>query len=295
MKTINEFKDLLRKMERDVLRKSNALEYDSSYYCDIFLESVEEDIALWKKGNGALKDYCYFYTDLEGNLLFNGEKFSYATPFSNLRACVNNYREWLILDLERKEKVSFPDELEFVNINKFRNDGLVLFDKNSLHWGSIRYNPYEGTFEKDIPFIWDALEFSRLQGQVYVGIHSVSPIRNNDPYFHWSDDFGSIFTIEVMRLPIDLAKNLDCYNHRKKAYTGAMYQNVIRYIEEEISNVIPKENRNQIISNYLKTAYNIGDYYFEEKYNEEANNNKGKIVDVENSNIYQKKLGKLIK
>lgn len=289
MKTINEYKDVLREIKEDVLIKSNELECYDSYFRDIILESVEEDIALWKKGNHVYKDWHYFYTDLEGNLLFNDEIFKYATPFSNSRAFVNNFRECLILDLERKEIISLPKELTFLNINNFRNDNLALFDRNSYSWGSVRYNPDEKSFKKDIPFIWDALEFSRLKDQVYVGIHNVS----SNPY--WIDDPGTKFTICTMKLSINDAKNLDCYNYRKNIHTGAINKDTIRYIQEEISNTTPEEEKKQLVKDYLKTAYNISDYYFEEEYKEELNNNKGNMVDAGNIDCYQKKLGKLVK
>lgn len=294
MKTINEFKNLLGQIGKDVLIKSNELECDNLYYDYIYLESVEEDIALWKKGNCVHKNYCYFYTDLEGKLLFNGKTFKYATPFSNFRACVNNYREWLVLDLENKEIIVFPKELIFENINIFRNDGLPLFDRDSLSWGSVRYNPNEKSFKKDIPFIWDTLEFSRVKDQVYVGKSDIYLSGDNHPYSHWNDGFDTMFTLKTMKLPVDQVKDLSCYNYRKDFYIGMINQDVIRYIEEKISSTVPPYQRREMIEIYLKTAYNISDYYFEEEYKEEVNNNEGKIVDVGVINEYQKTLGKWI-
>lgn len=138
-------------------------------------------------------------------------------------------------------------------------------------------------------------DFSRLKNQVYVGIHSVSPIHNYHPYFHCSDDFGTIFTISTMRLPIDKSKNLERYNYIKEELKEVIHQNIIRYIHKEISINIPKDKREQIIKDYLKTAYNICDNFFEEQSKEEINNNKDKLVNVGNINEYQKKLGKMIK
>lgn len=279
----------MEQIKEEVLTKSNELlYYDKLWYNKIFLESVEEDIALWKKGNIEHKDFCYFYTDLEGNLLFNGNQFKYATPFSNSRACINNYREWLILDLEKKEVISFPNELTFGNINKFRNDGLALFNIISLKWGSIKYDSYEKTFKQDIPFIWDALEYSRIKDYVYVGNHSVSPIRDSSPYSNWNDDCGKMFTISAMKLPFDKSKSLDYYNSKREEYMCYLSRNEIRYIQEKISSNISEAEEYQIIKDYLRTAYNIGDYYFLEDYKEEINSNKGKIVDVGNINVYQK-------
>lgn len=293
LKTISEFKNLLRQMRKEVLAKSNEIECDSLYYYDIYLESVEEDIALWRKENTAHKDYCYLYTNLEGELLFSGKTFKYATPFSNSRACVNNYREWFILDLEKKEIIVFPSELIFDNINTFRNDSLPIFNQESFSWGSVRYNPTEESFEKDIPFIWNVLEFSRLEDQVYVGMRDIPLVRNNHPYC--GDDIGNMFTINAMKLPILKAKNLSYYNNQKNEYIDKIDQDVISYIQEEVSKDISREKRREIIEEYLKTAYNISDYYFEEDYKEETNNNESKIVDVGIINEYQRKFGKWIK
>ncbi len=303
MKTIYEFKDKLRQMKDEILIKSNEndkSQYDRKYN-EIYLRSVEEDIALWKKESLIIKDinstkeskiYRYFYTDLLGNLLFNGKSFNYATPFSNSRACLKDGDEWLILDSKDKKITYFPDELSFKNINVFRNDSLALCNGNDFKWGSIKYNNDENIFEFDIPFIWNALDFSRENGKVYVGIYEANPIISNHPYFHYDEDFGTLFTIETMKLPIDMAKNTDYYYKTKNFFPLSP---MTRYIKEEIYSDIPKEERKNIINDYLKTAYDISDTYFTEEFKEEFNNNKGYIVDIGDFNSYQKKLGKLIK
>ncbi len=67
------------------------------------LESVEENIALWRKyKSGSSKSY-YFFTDLEGKLLFDGKTFQYATPFSDSKACLKYDKEWYVIDLVKKE------------------------------------------------------------------------------------------------------------------------------------------------------------------------------------------------
>lgn len=300
MKTIKEYKKQLSQIKDEVLIKSNESSFRKTYYYYIALESVEEDIALWKKGNPATNEFLYFYTDLDGNLLFNGENFFYATPFSNSRAFVRNYRGWFVLDIKKKEIVCFSNDLiidDLDNINKFRNDELAVFDGKKNKWGSLLYNEDEHTFEKDIPFIWDALDFSRLKNEeyaeVYIGLHNLSPICSKHPYDKASEDFGSKVTISVMRAPIFMAKTYDYYNNVTKTYK--YIRGIIKDIEEEISSTIPKEKRIQKVKEYLQTAQDICDWYFEENCMEKTNNNSGKIVDVGNIEEYPKKLGKIIK
>ncbi len=177
----------------------------------------------------------------------------------------------------------------------FRNDNLALFNKNTWHWGSIQYNPEEKSFEENIPFIWDVLEFSRLKEQVFVGIHHVDPIRYNHPYFHWDEDFGDMFTIPTIRIPISKAYNLKYYNYMKNEYINLFDQNVFRYIQEKIESTHTPEERKQIIKEYIKTAYNVSDFYFEESFKKETNSNNGTIVDDINFEDYQRKLGKVKK
>ena len=73
-------------MKYNVKEKNRNLFYEIKDY-GAELESVEENIALWWVGYRRVDDSrvtsYYFYTDLEGNMLFDGNTFFFATPFSN--------------------------------------------------------------------------------------------------------------------------------------------------------------------------------------------------------------------
>lgn len=294
MKTISEYNNQVEKLKNSLLSKSNELDCGNLYYFFIYLESVEENIALWRKENIDHSNRCYFYSDLNGNLLFNGKRFKYATPFSNLRACVNDYKDWFILDIGMKEIVYFPECLIFESVNKLRDDKLSLFDASSFKWGGIEYNSLEKSFQQTIPFIWDVLEFSRLDNQVYVGIYDITFIYDSNLYFNWNDDFKVRFNVPVMKLSIDDIKDVDYYNYIKNIDDGFINEDMIRYIKKDISSNVPHEKRKKMLQDYLRTSYNVGDCYFGENCFEKVNNNTGKIVDIKDISGYQKKIGKIV-
>ena len=300
MKTIKKYKEVLwENLKNDVIKN-----YKMKQKGKIELVSYEEDIALWKITN-VEKGCLYFYTDLNGNVLFDTD-FSYATPFSSGKACIFYERYFHILDLDKKEIISFPSELEkisncysgttqFAQLNGMRHDNIAIFDEESFKWGGFKYNSSEKTFKQNIPYIWDTLEFSRLKDWAYVGLHTKSGIVDNYPYSHWSDDNGTLFTLSNMIMPIGRAQDLICYELRKKFYLRGGYQDVVKFINEEIENTVPIENRDQIIKSYIKKAYNIADDCFEENCQEELNNNYGNVVEVGNIKEYTRKLGRLVK
>ncbi len=53
---------------------------------------------------------------------------------------------------------------------------MAVFDEKEKQWGSYHYDDNEKGFLQDIPFIWDTLEFSRKQDQVYVGKSNVGVV-----------------------------------------------------------------------------------------------------------------------
>lgn len=234
----------------------------------------------------------YLYTDLEGELLFNGRLFSFATPSSNSRVLIRNSNvDWRIIDFEKKEIVSLPNDIIFDNLNGFRNNNLAVFKENTWNWGSIKYNHDENSFSEDIPFIWDSLEFSRLNDNVYVGIHRIDSKHDYNPYFHWSEDFGNKFICSTIRIPINKAYDLEYYNYIMNMYSNWLEQNIIMYISSDIQSGYSQEERNQYIKDCIKSAYNISDLYFGESYKEENNSNNGIKVDLGNLSDYQKKKG----
>jgi len=278
---------------QDVLRKSNELEFDKLKYNEIELIKVEEDIILWKKRKDTSNKWYYFYTNLKGDLLFDGKLFSYATPFSKSKAFVIYNNQKLLLDLKTKEIVYLPKEIHFKHINGFREENLVLFHQRKWKWGSIEYNYLEHTFEQNIPFIWDALEFSRFNNEVYVGLHQFHPIQVELKKGYWREDFGDLFVIPVFKMPLSMAYNLDYYRYVKYKSLDSISLVEIRDIKEKISSIYSKEQRKEMVKEFISTSYPISDVYFEECSSLSQTTNKGVIVENESLDEYKRVLGRM--
>lgn len=191
MEDINKRKEELEKMRRKFANKLNeTIEeqrpkamYDDS---NIYIASIREDIVYWKTypSGYTLVSPKYFYTDLEGKILFNESIFDYAAPFSNSCSLVKQGSDWYIIDLNLKEFVSLPNEITPYAASGFEMGNLIIFDKETGHWGSYYYNREDKTFQKDIPFIWDALKFAENKDFVYVGLSAIykTPLINEDYY-----------------------------------------------------------------------------------------------------------------
>lgn len=288
MEVIDERKKL-ELLKEDVLRKEQARQKYSSGYYRLSLVSVEENIGLWKKRYFNDDKEDYFYTDLEGNLLFDGRNFQYATPFYHSLACVNDRIDgWYLMDIRKKQLVSLPKEISFDNINGFRQENLALFDKEKRHWGSYCYTPESAEFREEIPFIWDNLEFSRDNGFVYTGLVDRSPIC-------FGADKRRVFQINVVKLPIDKAYDLSYYQYLMETYRVAINQNTIRYITEELEELYSQAQEECLIQAYIGSAYSLSDYYFEERDKKEYQRNDGAKVELGTLGDYQKVLAKVVK
>ena len=163
--------------------------------CGIYLESVEENVALWSVGFTNSQDKTrdnifYFYTDLEGQLLFNGLTFRYATPFSQGISLVNENNNYYFIDI-KKEKIYCIDKE--ININQICNykNGMVAILDNNRRWGAYKLNLKTKTLEGVIPFIWAYLCISRKQDIVYAGIW--------DEYY--IDEVGDHISTRIYGLP----------------------------------------------------------------------------------------------
>ncbi len=184
-----EILEKLREKQNDfekslLIYKAGSLKHTLESY-NIELLSIKENIVLWCTCyKYALCPRLYFYTDIKGELLFEGTIFQYATPFSDSCALIKQNNAWYIIDLKLMEFVSLPSEILPYRANGFENGNLAIFDRTKEHWGSYYYSREFKTFEQDIPFIWDALEFLRKKDIVYVGMHDVSktPLINEDAY-----------------------------------------------------------------------------------------------------------------
>lgn len=161
--TINRGIDLKNK----VLENMVAL-YGKDEIEDISLLSKAEGFYLWDvlllnqtKGN--------VYSNRDGKLLFDGRVFACASPFSNGCAWVKLDGVWLILNTLKNEYVGIPNKITWKNIRPIENGNIALYNPKNV-WGSLYYDSEEHTFKKDIPFIWDALEFSKNAKEVMVGM-----------------------------------------------------------------------------------------------------------------------------
>lgn len=283
MPSIVEEKEKIRKLSKDVLQKITEKNKNDCHRT-ITLISVEENIALW-----AVKEYrnqkrYYYYTDLQGTLLFNGECFFYATPFSDHKALVKIYREPLVLDISHKELVEIPESISWESLNGFRNSNMVVFDEKEKQWGSYHYDDNEKGFLQDIPFIWDTLEFSRKQDQVYVGKSNVGvAMFGYDVQTKWDER-----DLELQIATLQLEKKY-AYDLKRYKYLIDMYKKAIRYIIETF------DDSKTTQENFIKKPYNISDYYFEEEWKEEYNTNQDLLVQTGNLDEYKRILGKHIK
>lgn len=250
-------------------------------YNGIMLMTVDENIALWilpyySRMSGKKCNF-YFYSDLKGNLLFDGAFFDYATPFSGGTAVVKDTSgKWYIINLNSKERVLFPSEFGWKDFTNLRNNSFALCDRNSGKWGaySIDYTDY--LWQPDIPFIWDYLSFSRTPGLVYVGkddFYKYYPNWEAGPYDHLIPeryDSVKIPTYKVARLTKEEAQNSNAFTELEKHIDDYYWA---------------LGNRTHFIS---PDQSNVGDEYFHEK-----PSNSGLIVETSSIEDYPTVLSRL--
>ena len=286
MQSIVSKKEEIKKLKNDVLKKIQK-KNSRSIYSELYLIGLDEMKALWQEhyiGRTSLDNY--YYTDLCGNLLFDGYGFDYATLFSDNKAVVKISGKMFVLDIEKKELVEIPDDLNWKNLNGFRNGNLAVFDKDAKHWGSYYYNSDEKGFVLDIPFIWDALEFSRKVDDVYVGKSKIIQTEPYDVQTKWDE---RSFAVQIIALQLNKknAYDLKNYEYLVNFYKTSIEQNVLRYIQE------PYDGLEVTYAKIIETPYNLSDYYFEEEYKTEFNTNQyGQLSDEGRLDEYQRILGK---
>lgn len=267
--------DNIKVLSESVLNKSNIM--DKSNYDKIYLISIDDEIALWKKELNNNKKY--FYTNLEGNILFD-RSFQYATPIYNSKCLIMLNNKYYLLDLSNNELVSIPSNIN--NISNFRNNHLLLFNKDKWKWGSISYDDNNKTLKEYIPYIWDTLDISKENGYVYIGNHYIT--RRCNDYYKMNHSY--LYIIPVIKMSLLDACNLEHYNHILEVYKYGY--NVINYVEKNIKDNISDEERNKIIKEYIQTYLNISD-----------NMDNENLVNTHNSNklIYQSNIDsyKLVK
>lgn len=285
MQNIVSEKEHIMKFKKDILQKIQEKHLYSSYN-ELHLIGVEENKALWRGYSFRRLSSDYYYTDLLGNLLFNGYCFDYATLFSDNKAIVRIIGKMFVLDIAQKELIEIPDTLNWKRLNGFRNGNLAVFDKNAKQWGSYYYDSVEKGFMLETPFIWDTLEFSRKPDKVYVGKSEVLRTGPYDAQTKWDE---RSFAVQIIALQLNKknAHDLKNYEYLVNFYKTSIEQNVLRYIQE------PYDGLEATYAKIIETPYNLSDYYFEEEYKTEFNTNQyGQLSDEGRLDEYQRILGK---
>ena len=269
--------------EKKTVLDSIACKQDS----DVLLCGVEEDIALWAFQIDSVP--VYFYTNLQGKLIFGDVCFFKASAFSKSCAWVKTMdKEWYIINREKKELIKIPYcDMPWQNIRDIRNGNLALLNEKNL-WGSYFYDQEEHIFQNDIPFIWNALEFSRKEKFAYAGIFSSKSVVNS------SNEWGPehvFFQLIVSQFLKDCLYNLDIYQHFLRDYFTNPSLG-IDITETKIPTSL--QEKECLKKQFIAYAHNIADYY-NEKEDSLFNTNLGKIRSVENLKDYTRVLGKVKK
>lgn len=240
----------------------------------VYLDSVEENIVLWRYTYDCLHDgstkYVFFYTDLDGEPLFNGKLFRYATPFSQGKALVFDFDSTgrpYIIDIQSKELIIIPKDLGWRSISNFKNNRLSLEDHNKK-WGSLIINKDERVIELEIPFIWDYLASSKEKDIVYPGKlfeYTVYPNYESGPYGHMVKDK-------------DKSVDYECIKLSRMVVTEAL---TLKRFKELESFITEMEWRNAGLTRYMFSFLeNPGDEYFSESIKENLCTTDGSIVDL---------------
>lgn len=272
-----------QKIEEQILHKIAQNQIKSMDLC-----SVEENIGLWLLQT--VEGNVYFYTDLKGNFLFNGEFFLQASAFSNLCAWVQDLsRNWFIINIAKHERILMPTEdFNFFTMRGLVEGNLAIFDYSN-HWGSYYFNSEEKTFKKDVPCIWDALEFSRKDDWAYVGISSSIGLMNSS--LKWN--------LEEILLQLKIAKM-----NKSLIYNTKVYQKFLKeYLVNPTLGVTIKKNIKKIPDplkekhriEFIQLPYDIRDGFYEENKNSLYNTNTNELVNTGNLENYEITRSRVIK
>lgn len=262
---------------------------------DLHLCNVSEDILLWQM-DYEKKIKLYFYTNRNYKLLFNGQVFTYASPFSNACALSKTMNtktekeETNIIDLSSRKIIEVPTEemgcLETYNI---RNGNMAMYGNNG-HWGSYFYNEAENAFLEDIPFIWDTLEFSKNGNNVVVGLRYYQSILNSDLENKWKPD--------KVEMKIKMMEALKAY-----AYDTTLYRQFLSYVyENKLSSmeIYPPENIErsltpQIEERFIREFHDLYGYESEIPILNTCTNRASIIVDTGSLEEYTRIRGRVLK
>lgn len=255
---------------------------------NVALYGVEENIALWSLQ--MTENSLYFYTDLQGKILFDNSFFPFASTFSDRVAWVKDFSGiWYIINLRKKELVEIPiEEMPWKNIRDIRHGNLAVLNKEN-QWGSYFYNQEENTFQQDVPFLWDALEFSRKENLAYVGMYSSRSIVN--PLNEWAP--------ENFQMLIKVTPLLKNYLYDRKAYQQFLQQyfldsslgvDILKNIE-----TVPRNGKNKLKQEFVSNAYSIADEGFDEKSDSLFNTNYNESIITGSLEEYKRVRGRVLK
>lgn len=259
---------------------------------NVTLCNMNENIFLWKL-ELTNKTHLYLYTNWNGNILFNGTIFPYASPFSNSCALVElktleenqSISQYYIIDVAKKEFVQIPmEEMNGKVMYHIRNGNVAMYGQNN-HWGSYFYDPENNHFIKDIPFIWDTLEFSKDGKNVAAGLCSSKVLVNSD---NWEPDKVEL-KIKVMN------------TFKEYAYTDALYQQFLRYIYDNQlpCREITSDNKTiltpQRKENFVIKYYDLYEYETEHPILNQCTNDLPSVIDSINLEEYKRVRGRVIK
>ncbi len=158
-------KKALKEQAQEIKRRLNEKKPYLEDPYPLYLSGIEENIARWRGEEPSY--YYYFLTDLNGNLLLNGDVFQYISPFSNGSAFIRGFHSCFILNSNTHELL-VPDYLPG-KVRGFVNNNIELRNLQNQKYGSYLLNPDEKTITEDIPFVWDYLAFARDES-LYLGV-----------------------------------------------------------------------------------------------------------------------------
>lgn len=251
---------------------------------DLSLCGVEENIALWNLYTTDMQ--FYFYTNLQGKILFDGKCFPCASNFSEGCAWVKE-DQWYIINLRKQELVEIPvEEMPWKNIRDIRHGNLAMANVKNK-WGSYFYNQEENTFQEDVPFIWDALEFSRKKDRVYAGVLSSRRIINS--LNEWGPE-DLLLYLKMAKLSKTAVYNMEAYRYFLKQYFINPFLEDGKEISQSLEK-ISEGKKQEVMDFFVNYAHNIADDCFEESVESLFNTNTGANVVTESLETYKRVRG----
>lgn len=213
---------------------------------DINICSVEEKIGLWQMTLTS-NETLYFYTNIRGEIIFNGQLFSYASPFSKGCALVRACNKYYLININKNKLIEIPEnKINCQNIRPIKNGNLAVLGENN-RWGSYYFDAEKSTFTSDIPFIWDALDFSKEGKNLYAGLFSFKNVEVDDVK-NWASN--------KLQLQLKIACMTKEEGHNFKAYQRFLKENYANETVDYLRNQkIILQEKKQDLNAYRKKAF----------------------------------------